>query len=110
VLKHKQFPPRPTVQRSARRDRIEALRREGVRDVEELTRRSGASRWYAFVVLRQLRGASGWRAWTAEEDDLLGTMTDGAVGATIGRTARAVRRRRETLGVPPHLRGRPPVA
>jgi hypothetical protein len=109
-LRLKQFPPRPTVQPSPRRARIEALWRRGVRDVEKIIRRSGASRSFVYVVLRQLRGPAGARHWTAAEGALLGTMTDGAVGAKIGRTARAVRKRREALGVPPHFRGRPPGA
>jgi hypothetical protein len=106
-LRLQQFPPRPTVQPSPRRARIEALWRQGVRDVEKVIRRSGASRSYASVVLRQLRGTALVRHWTADEDALLGTMTDGTLGAKIGRTARAVRKRRERLGMPPHFRGRP---
>jgi hypothetical protein len=106
-LRLKQFPPRPTVQPSPRRDRIEALWRQCVRDVEKIVRRSGASRSFVYVVLKQLRGPAGASHWTAEEDALLGTMTDGAVGARIGRTARAVRKRRASLGVPPNYRGRP---
>jgi hypothetical protein len=37
--------------------------------------------------------------WTAEEDALLGTATDKAVGARIGRTWRAVSQRPAELGI-----------
>jgi hypothetical protein len=106
-IRLKQFPPRPPVQRSPQRDKVEALWRRGVRDVRAIVRRTGVSTEWVYAVLRQLRGPAGVRHWTADEDALLGTMTDGAVGARIGQTARAVRKRRERLGVLPHLRGRP---
>jgi hypothetical protein len=86
---------------------VEALYRRGVRDAREIVRRSGVSKERTYAVLRQLRGTALIRHWTAEEDALLGTMTDGAVGAKIGRTAGAVLKRREKLGVPLHFRGLP---
>jgi len=40
------------------------------------------------------------RAWTAEEDALLGTMTDQRLARRLGRGQGAVARRRRELGVP----------
>ena len=45
------------------------------------------------------------RAWTAEEDALLGTMTDREVAARLGRSVHVVAHRRQRLGILP-LRGR----
>jgi len=45
-----------------------------------------------------------WEAtgWTAEQDALLGTMTDADLAARIGRTVGAVRSRRTNAGIPTH--------
>jgi hypothetical protein len=42
------------------------------------------------------------RGWTAEQDALLGTDTDAAIGARVGKTWQAVASRRAKLRVPAH--------
>jgi hypothetical protein len=54
----------------------------------------------AATVARAVPGGRAQRLWTADEDALLGTDTDRAVGERMGRSAVAVRFRRYTLGVP----------
>ena len=44
------------------------------------------------------------RLWTEEEAALLGTATDREVGELIGRTAKAVRDKREKLGIEPFVK------
>lgn len=41
-------------------------------------------------------------AWTSEEQALLGTMTDAALGEQLGRTSFAVEHQRRLRGIKPH--------
>lgn len=43
-----------------------------------------------------------WRPWQPEEDKLLGTASDGAIGLRLGRDRGVVQKRRRELGIPPH--------
>jgi hypothetical protein len=56
--------------------------------------------------MREIPAFSGWpgggRGWTAEEVALLGTMPDARLAGRLGRTVRAVARKRFDLGVPAH--------
>ena len=70
---------------------------------EAIARRAEARRGRPFHpnAAAALARVNGWRRWTAEEDRLLGILSDWEIARRTGHRIGGVRTRRNKLGIPP---------